>query len=89
MSVVEGSNPAIAAAAGWLAGRALRILSSREFLDRVTTALTSQPPKLTLEFLTSLETDIRLACHHANLRAPTIQEFFTESQLRPDCFTLK
>lgn len=66
----------IAAAAGWLAGRAEVLLNDRTFRDRVVSALVHSPGRLDVRFLTALDLDIRHACQSARRPAPQLARFF-------------
>jgi hypothetical protein len=74
--VANASTAVLAAAAGWLGGCAMRQLGDRVFLDRVVDHIATRQKPVTIEFLFTLERDIRAACRIARVAAPDVQDFF-------------
>jgi hypothetical protein len=73
--IAEGSTAVIAAAAGWLAGRAEQLLGDRSYVERTVAALTDTPCRIDFAFLHQLEADIR-ACIPYNIPPPKAEDFF-------------
>jgi len=81
IEIERPSDSVIAAAVGWLAGRAFVLLGDRTFQHRATAALTDHPSKISLEFLTAFDTDIQWACKRAKVRPPRLSQFFEGPRL--------
>lgn len=74
------TEPALAAAAGWLAGFAQSLLGRRDFLDRVVCRIARDHKAVTLEFLFTLDTDISAACVAAGVDPPSLEAFLSPTR---------